>query len=169
MAMAIGAFERRLMTPSRFDAFLEGQDAALNDQEVAGLALFMDTGCITCHNGATVGGRSFQKLGAVKPYPSEDTGRFQVTHDEADREVFLVPSLRNVAETAPYFHDGSLPTLDAVIPVMAEYQLGRTLTPEQVKQIETFLRTLTGNVDQEYVKRPELPASGPKTPPPDPT
>jgi cytochrome c peroxidase len=169
MAMAIGAFERRLMTPSRFDAFLEGQDAALSDAEVAGLALFMDVGCITCHNGPPVGGLSFQKLGLVKPYPTQDTGRLQVTHNEADREVFKVPSLRNVAKTAPYFHDGSLATLDAVIPVMAEHQLGRTLTSEQVQQIETFLRSLTGTVDEEYVKRPELPASGPNTPAPDAT
>jgi len=124
------------------------------------------TGCITCHNGATVGGGMFQKLGLVKPYPVEDAGRFGVTGNEQDRQVFKVPSLRNVAETGPWFHDGSIRELDRAIRIMAEHQLGRTLDDGQVASIRTFLGSLTGRVDEAYAARPELPASGPRTPGP---
>ena len=169
MAGAIGAFERRLMTPSRFDAFLEGEDEALSDPELAGLALFMDVGCIACHNGPALGGRAYQKLGGVRPYPTEDPGRFNVTGNESDRGVFKVPSLRNVAETGPYFHDGSVERLEQAIRVMAEHQLGRLLSPEEVAALSAFLSSLTGSVDQDYIAAPELPASGPGTPAADPT
>ncbi len=167
LALAIGAFERRLVTPGRFDAFLRGETGALRDAEVDGLVVFMDTGCITCHMGPTIGGDRFQKLGAVKSYPSEDEGRFKVTGAESDRMVFKVPSLRNVAKTGPYFHNGSVSTLDAAIRTMADYQLGRTLTDEEVASIEVFLQSLTGNVNAAYVAAPELPESGPNTPSPD--
>jgi cytochrome c peroxidase len=169
MARAIGAFERRLVTPSPFDAFLEGQDAALDDAEVAGLAVFLDTGCISCHNGPAIGGGSYQKLGAVKPYPTEDTGRFEVTGQESDRFVFKVPSLRNVARTGPWFHDGSITSLEQAIRIMAEHQLGRTLTDAQVASIAAFLASLTGEVDVVYTAAPDLPESGPDTPAPDPS
>ena len=169
MARAIGAFERRLVTPGRFDAFLAGDDDALSGDELAGLAAFMDVGCVGCHLGPTVGGTLYRKLGLVKPYPTGDPGRFEVTKNEADRAVFKVPSLRNVAKTGPYFHDGGVPTLDAAIRIMAQHQLGRTLGDDQVAAIAAFLASLTGVVDAAYTARPDLPASGPDTPAPDPT
>jgi cytochrome c peroxidase len=168
MARAIGVFERRLLTPSRFDAFLEGQDGALSDDELVGLAAFMDAGCISCHNGPAIGGAVYQKLGLVRPFETADPGRFNVTGQESDRGVFKVPSLRNVAKTGPWFHDGSVESLDEAIGLMASHQLGRDLSDEEVESIQTFLESLTGTVDPEYVARPELPESGPQTPAPDP-
>lgn len=140
---AIGAFERTLITPSRFDEFLKGNDNALTAEEKKGAQLFVQTGCTACHNGATLGGSMFQKLGLVKPYATKDMGRFEVTKNEADKLMFKVPSLRNVAKTGPYFHDGSVKTLNEAVSIMAEYQLGRQLTPEQVNEIVTFLNALT--------------------------
>lgn len=169
MARAIGAFERKLMTPATFDAFLAGDKSALTEPQLAGLKTFMDTGCITCHQGPAVGGGMYQKLGLVKAYGSEDPGRFAVTGNETDRNVFKVPSLRNVAQTGPYFHDGSIATLDQAIRVMAEHQLGVQLTPEKTASIKAFLGTLTGRIDPIYTARPELPPSGPDTPAPDPS
>jgi cytochrome c peroxidase len=169
MAGAIGAFERRLVTPSRFDAFLEGQEEAMTEAELAGLQTFMEMGCNACHNGQLIGGNAYHKLGLIKPYDGEDQGRFGVTGNEADRQVFKVPSLRNVEKTGPWFHDGSMQTLDETIRIMAEHQLGKTLTDDQVRSIRTFLASLTGEVDVEYIAEPELPASGPDTPAPDPT
>jgi len=169
MARAIGAFERRLITADRLDAFVSGQDGALNDEQLAGLQEFLDVGCVTCHMGPTIGGGLYRKLGLVKPYPVDDPGRFSVTGDEADRFVFKVPSLRNVAMTWPYFHNGSIASLQDVIRLMGRHQLGVELSDEQVARIETFLGALTGTVDPEYIAAPELPESGPDTPAPDPT
>ncbi|RME24143.1 MAG: cytochrome-c peroxidase [Deltaproteobacteria bacterium] len=168
-AVAIGAFERGLLTPGPLDRFLEGDLLALTPEQQEGMRTFMEVGCTTCHTGATVGGQMFQKLGLVKPYETADLGRYEVTHQEADRYVFKVPSLRNVAETGPWFHDGSVGTLDEAITRMARHQLGKELTPEQVASIATFLGALTGTVDSQYTARPELPASGPDTPAPDPS
>jgi cytochrome c peroxidase len=121
MASAIAAFERTLLTHDRFDDFLGGDLAALNDVERAGLETFMDTGCAACHNGAALGGNSYMKLGLVKPYSaSDDPGREQVTGNPADRQVFKTPMLRNIALTAPYFHNGRVATLDAAVRQMAE-------------------------------------------------
>jgi len=161
---AIGAFERKLMTPSRFDAYLEGDEGALTSEEKEGLNLFITTGCITCHNGMGVGGHMFQKLGLVKEWPSEDLGRFEVTGNEADKYFFKVPSLRNIAETGPYLHDGSIETLEEITSKMAEYQLGRVLSDEEVASIVTFMKALTGPIDEEFIAEPELPADGPETP-----
>lgn len=166
---AIGAFERRLLTPSRFDAFLEGQDSALTPPEIEGLAVFLDTGCTSCHNGTAVGGALFQKLGAVKPYPTQDPGRAKVTGNAADQGVFKVPSLRNVAQTGPWFHDGSLTSLNEVVVIMARHQLGRELDEAQAASLVAFLGSLTGAVDPQYIAKPELPPSGPQTPAPDPS
>lgn len=143
---AIGAFERTLMTPSRFDTYLQGDSAALTPAEVRGAKRFVESGCVACHNGATVGGLMYQKLGLVKPYPTKDLGRFEHTKNEADKYFFKVPSLRNVAETGPYFHDGSVPTLEAAVSLMGEHQLGKKFTTEEVQEIVTFLRALTGTV-----------------------
>jgi len=142
---AIGAFERTLITPSRFDDYLKGDENALTAEEKKGGALFTQTGCVACHNGATIGGTMFQKLGLVKPYPSKDLGRFEVTKNDADKMMFKVPSLRNVGKTGPYFHDGSVKTLDEAVSKMAEHQLGKSLTAEQVKEIITFLNALTAS------------------------
>jgi len=161
---AIGAFERKLMTPSRFDDFLKGDEGALTDGEKHGLNLFVTTGCTVCHNGMGVGGHLYQKLGLVKEWPTKDLGRFEATKNEADKYFFKVPSLRNITETAPYLHDGTVATLEEIVSKMAEFQLGRTLSAEDTKSIVSFLGALKGRVDESFVKQPELPADGPDTP-----
>lgn len=157
MALAIAAFERKLITPAPFDDFLGGDAKALDAQQLRGLQTFIETGCITCHLGSTVGGRMFQKLGLVKPYPTEDAGRFEVTGRESDRGVFKVPSLRNVAKTGPWFHDGSVTELSEAIRIMAEHQLGKTLDDQQVADIAAFLDSLTGTLDPKLAAAPTLP------------
>jgi len=165
MAKAIGAFERKLMTPSRWDTLLEGNQDALTPEEAVGLRTFLDTGCQSCHYGALLGGTSYQKLGAAKPYPGlTDPGRYKVTRVEPDKGLFKVPSLRNVEKTGPYYHDGRVTSLERAVHDMAEYQLGKSLSDDQVKQIVAFLKVLTGRVDPDYIKRPELPKSTAKTP-----
>jgi len=165
MAMAIGAFERKLVTPGRWDAFLGGDATALTAAELAGLQEYLDQSCQTCHMGPYLGGSMFQKLGVVKPWPDEtDTGRHRVTGNEADRMMFKVPSLRNIAKTGPYFHDGKIATLEEAVSSMAEYELGKMLTEEQVASIVTFLNALTGEVPTEYIQEPELPESTAGTP-----
>lgn len=161
---AIGAFERKLMTPSKFDDFLKGDEKALTDAEKHGLNLFVTTGCTVCHNGMGVGGHLYQKLGLVKEWPTKDLGRFAATKNEADKYFFKVPSLRNITETAPYLHDGSIASLEEMVAKMAEYQLGRTISAEDTKAIVTFLGSLKGRVDGNFIKKPELPADGPDTP-----
>lgn len=168
LARAIAAFERRLVTQGRFDQFLNGDDAALTDAEMQGLQTFVSTGCITCHMGPTIGGSMYQKLGLVEPYPTKDNGREDATGNTADRGFFKVPSLRNIAETSPYFHDGSIATLDDAIRPMAKHQLGKTLDAAEVSAIRNFLLALTGDVDANYIAMPVLPPSGPTTPAPDP-
>lgn len=167
MALAIGAFERRLVTPARWDRFLQGNDAALSDLEKTGFNKFAAAGCAKCHNGIYVGGNSFQRLGAVKPWTrGSDPGRFGVTKNDGDRLVFKVPSLRNIERTAPYFHDGSVATLREAIRLMALHQTGRTLAPADVDSIATWLRSLTGEIPVEYIKPPALPKSTAGTPKP---
>lgn len=161
---AIGAFERKLMTPSRFDDFLKGDEEALTTAEKHGLNLFMTTGCTTCHNGMGVGGHLYQKLGLVKEWPTEDLGRYEATKNEFDKYFFKVPSLRNITETDPYLHDGSVESLEEMTAKMAEYQLGRELSDEDVKSIVTFMGSLKGRIDEEFIAKPELPADGPDTP-----
>lgn len=166
---AIGAFERTLVTPSPLDAFVGGDTAALNADQLVGLQTFMDVGCTTCHLGQGVGGGMFQKLGLVQPYETSDLGRYQVTKNESDKYFFKVPSLRDVANTGPWFHDGSVTTLEDAISLMGEHQLGKTLTAEQVAQIKSFLGSLTGTLPTNGIQPPILPQSGPKTPKADPT
>ncbi len=108
MSLAIGTFERGLLTPSRWDRFLEGDKTALTADEQAGFHEFVAAGCGTCHAGALMGGNLYQRIGLMKPYPDTDPGRYQVTKVESDRAMFKVPSLRNVAKTAPYFHNGKV-------------------------------------------------------------
>lgn len=168
VGIAIGAFERKLVTPSRWDRFLKGEKDALTDEEKKGFVTFVETGCVTCHMGAYVGGTMFQKVGLVKPWPNQkDLGRFEVTGKEEDKFMFSVPSLRNVTKTAPYFHDGSAETIEQAVAMMAEYQLGKTLTKEQIASIVAFLDTLTGTIPEQYIVQPELPPSTDKTPKPE--
>ncbi|MGB0678138.1 MAG: cytochrome-c peroxidase [Polyangiales bacterium] len=170
MARAIGAFERKLVTPGRFDAFLRGKCGALTAAEKQGLKAFVASGCMACHNGPYLGGQSYQKLGNIKPWPNQkDLGRYSVTNDESDKMRFKVPSLRNVAKTAPYFHDGSVKTLAGAVRKMAWHQLGRKLEESDVRSIVIFLEALTGELPKKLVQKPALPASGPRTPKPDPT
>lgn len=143
LARAIAAFERTLITHDRFDDFLKGEDAALNDRERKGLQTFISVGCVGCHNGSLFGGNSYQKLGVVNAWKTDDQGRYAVTKDEADKFKFKVPSLRNIEITGPYFHDGSQSTLDGTVREMAWLQLGRKLTDEEADAIVTFLHTLT--------------------------
>ncbi|MEQ1946097.1 MAG: cytochrome c peroxidase [Bryobacteraceae bacterium] len=162
---AIGAFERKLVTPGRWDKFLNGDKTALNDAEKAGLNTFVATGCVNCHNGADLGAERFQKMGAAKAWPdASDNGRAQVTHSDSDRLMFKVPSLRNIEKTGPYFHNGKTATLQTAIQDMAEFQLGKSLTPVQTASIETFLKTLIGEIPAELVKKPALPPSTASTP-----
>ncbi len=170
LGKAIGAFERKLVTPSKWDRYLANKDESLlTADEKAGFTKFVMTGCTACHAGPLVGGMMFQKAGLVKPWPSlADGGRFEVTKNEADRMMFAVPTLRNIAKTAPYFHDGSVQSLEEAVKMMAEYNLGRQLPDEDVKQMVAWMTTLTGDLPAEFIARPALPPSGPKTPKPDP-
>ena len=149
---AIATFERSLITPnSRFDRFLRGDKSALNNQEQAGYLLFKQFGCISCHQGMNIGGNMYQKLGIMEDYfavrghlTDADLGRFSVTKQDRDLHFFKVPSLRNVATTPPYLHDGSAKKLEDVVIVMARFQLGKKINADEVAKIVAFLRTLTG-------------------------
>lgn len=149
---AIATFERSLITPnSRFDRFLRGDAQALAAEESEGFRLFKSYGCVACHQGANVGGNMFAKFGVMRDYFKDrgnmtqaDLGRFRVTGDPLHKHVFKVPSLRNVAQTAPYFHDGSAATLELAVDIMGRYQLGVTIPPHDVALIVAFLRTLSG-------------------------
>ena len=159
MAIAIGAFERGLVTPgSKWDAYLRGDRTALSEAQERGLRTFIDTGCVSCHSGTFLGGGMLQKVGAVEPWPNQsDLGRFNVTNAEADKMMFKVPSLRNVAMTGPYFHDGSVAELPAAVKLMAKHQLGRALSDADAAAIASFLATLTGEPPASYIAKPELP------------
>lgn len=149
---SLADYERTLQTPnSRFDQYLLGNTDALTPREKFGYQRFKEYGCIACHQGVNIGGNMFQKFGIMGDYFADrgnptraDEGRFNITGDENDRQVFKVPSLRNVAVTAPYFHDGSAPTLERAVEVMFKYQLGREPLKNDTTLIVEFLKTLTG-------------------------
>ncbi|HWH67836.1 MAG TPA: cytochrome c peroxidase, partial [Candidatus Sulfotelmatobacter sp.] len=143
VAEAIAAFERTLITHDRFDDFQRGDDQALNAEELKGLNLVMTLGCTTCHVGPAIGGNMYQKLGLIHPYETSDIGRAKVTKDESDARKFKVPSLRNVALTAPYFHDGKITTLEEAVTKMAYHQLDKKLNDEEVKSVVAFLNALS--------------------------
>ncbi|MEZ4737589.1 MAG: cytochrome c peroxidase [Caldilineaceae bacterium] len=157
VGIAIGAFERGLLTPSRFDLYLKGDFTQLTEQEQRGMAKFIELRCATCHVGATLGGLSYKRLGEYEPYETEDVGRYNVTGQDEDKYVFKVPSLRNVAKTAPYFHDGSVETLDQAVRIMVRHQLGKTVTDEEVADVVAFLNALTGELPTDYIAQPVLP------------
>ena len=163
---ALGAFERTLLTPTRWDDYLKGNVSALSEQERKGVRAFMDNGCIACHNGVNLGGTMFQKFGLVDgPYwkhiddPKHDKGRADVTKKAEDEFFFRVPGLRNVERTYPYFHNGSVWELDKAVNIMAKAQLGKTLAPEDTENIVAFLKALSGNVPESARTMPELPVS----------
>ena len=168
MAAAIGAFERQLITPSRWDKFLEGDQAALTPAEKRGFNIFIAAGCQTCHSGALLGANLYQKLGVISPYPDQsDLGRFDLTKNEGDKMVFKVPSLRNIEKTGPYFHNGKVGALEEAVARMAEYQIGKKLSGAEIQSIVTWLKSLTGEIPAEYIKPPQLPRSTPGTPKPE--
>ena len=155
---AIGAFERGLVTPSRWDRYLQGDSTALSPAEVLGFTTFTRVGCTNCHAGPYVGGQSFQKLGLVKPWPAlRDSGRIRVTRQPGDLYVFKVPSRRTLAKTAPSFHDGSVASLDSAILRRGRHQLGKELTGRQIAAIRTWLATLTGELPAAYIAQPPRP------------
>lgn len=165
---ALGAFERTLLTPTRWDEYLKGNVSALSEQERKGVRAFMDNGCIACHSGVNFGGNSFQKFGLVKgPYwkfiedPKRDKGRADVTKKTEDEFFFRVPGLRNVAKTYPYFHNGSVWELDKAVNIMGMAQLGKELSKEDTDNIVAFLNTLSGSVSESARTMPELPLSAP--------
>lgn len=167
MGKAIGAFERKLITPARWDRLLKGDQAALTAEEKAGFHTFVASGCQTCHAGPLLGGNMYQKIGSVKPWPdTTDSGRSQVTKSEADKFMFKVPSLRNIEKTGPYFHNGTVATLKDAIAKMSDHQVGKKLSDADVQSIETWMKSLTGEIPADYIKQPELPKSTAKTPKP---
>lgn len=169
---AIAVFEATLVTPDApFDRYLAGQADALTPTQKQGLALFMEKGCSNCHNGVNVGGGQYAPFGVVaKPgaelLPATDKGRFQVTRSPGDEYVYKVPTLRNIALTAPYFHTGAVWDLRQAVGVMGASQLGANLTDEEIGKISAFLDSLTGR--QPRVEVPALPPSGATTPRPQP-
>ncbi|MCR4317593.1 MAG: cytochrome-c peroxidase [Planctomycetes bacterium] len=155
VADAIAEFEKTLTTPdSKFDKWIQGDDDALSADEVKGYRTFVSTGCVTCHTGVNVGGQMYQKMSAKyfeergTEITDADLGRFNVTHNESDRHLFKVPSLRNVELTMPYFHDGSVDSIEQAVFKMARYQLSKELSPEDIRLIVLFLKSLTGRIPQ---------------------
>lgn len=166
---AIAAFEKTLVTPnSPFDLYLTGNADAIDAEAKAGYQLFKDKGCVSCHNGPAVGGTMYMKMGLVKPFHTDNPaqGRKDVTGNEADKYVFKVPTLRNIELTYPYFHDGSVWTLEEAVDTMADIQLGQKLNDAEINQMVAFLKTLTG--EQPQIVLPILPPSNANTPRPAP-
>lgn len=148
LAHAIAQFEKNLLTPSRFDDYLKGNQDALSNDEKEGMRIFNEVGCTSCHNGVGVGGGLYQKIGLEIPYETEDKGRFNVTKNNDDMYFFKVPSLRNVAKTGPYFHDGTVKTLKEAISLMGTHQLGVELKKSEIDAISVFLESLTGKMPE---------------------
>ena len=168
-AKAIEAFEATLITPSPFDAWLNGNNEALTDKQKAGLRQFIDLGCASCHSGVNVGGHGYYPFGLIERpgadvLPAGDKGRFAVTKTIDDEYVFRAAPLRNVALTAPYFHSGKVWDLKVAVEIMAESQLGEELDDLTTDQIVAFLDSLTGKLPP--VVYPVLPAETKDTPRP---
>jgi len=169
--LAVGAFERTLITPAPFDHYLKGDKAALSAQAKQGLDKFMNFGCSGCHSGVTVGGQMYQKFGLTQDYweltgskeidifKARDKGRFQDTKNESDAFIFKVQQLRNVAVTPPYFHDGSVAELGDAVRIMGKLQLGRDLGDADIADIKAFLQSLTGEVPAQFAAVPSLPVA----------
>jgi len=151
---ALGAFERGLVTPGPFDRYLQGDEQVLDASQLRGFEHFLRLGCAECHNGPALGGVSLQKLGRKQAFASQDRGRYAFTHKASDDGVFKVASLRNVCETAPYFHDGRVRKLDEAVSLMAEHECGQSLSPQELAELCDFLTSLTGQVPLDYVRSP---------------
>ncbi len=172
---AIAAYERTLITPnSPYDRYVKGNKTAMNEQQVRGMNTFAEVGCIGCHSGPAFSGQTGQGSGVFQKFPTfdnpfferkynftEDLGRYEVTKKAADKHLFKVPTLRNIALTAPYFHNGAVKTLDEAVRVMAKLQLNRDLSEQQVDDIVAFLNALTGEFPKQSM--PRLPATPGKT------
>jgi cytochrome c peroxidase len=160
---AIGAYERTLLTPAPFDEFLDGRADALSTTEQQGLHLFIKIGCANCHDKVALGGQRYEKFGEVSDYWKEtqskviDKGRYELTRKDDDLYLFKIASLRNVAMTPPFFHDGSVTLLPDAVRIMARVQLGEDLSDDQNSAICTFLKSLTGTLPAHYVEAPKLP------------
>ncbi len=168
---AIGAFERTLLVRGKWDKYLEGDESALSESEKAGLVAFMEAGCQTCHAGPMLGGQNYQKLGSVRPWgESKDQGRYDHTKVDTDKMLFKTPTLRNIAKTGPYYHDGSIKDLSEATTKMAIHQLGKNLSEQQTRAIVRFLEALTMDAPPaELIKAPEAFPSTDKTPKADPS
>ncbi|GAB2622190.1 cytochrome-c peroxidase [Belliella aquatica] len=164
VATAIGAFERRLTTRSRFDDFMALDFEALNIQEKRGLKVFLEAGCQSCHDGVALGGVQFRRFGEmldytkVAPQINMDEGMYKLTQNPGDLYKFKVPSLRNIEKTYPYFHDGSVWDLEESVDIMAKTQLNKTLSEDDLKHISIFLKSLTGEVSESIKSIPTIPA-----------
>lgn len=164
IAEALAAFETTLTTPNApFERYLKGDKNALTQQQIDGLKLFRRSGCIRCHSGNLLGGTSFQKVGSVRPYVTDNSskGRMDVSGKPWDEMMFKVPTLLNVERTAPYFHDGAVKTLPDAVKKMADIQLDMNLGEKQVEEIVAFLESLNGELPK--IEKPTLPPSGPET------
>jgi len=168
VGVAIGAFERILLTYSRFDDFLRGDADALTDKEKRGLEVYMDVGCQSCHAGPAMGGNAFSvfETPAERESGESDPGRFDVTGNPMHMHSFKVPSLLNIAETFPYLHDGSVWCLSETVDIVAMDMLGRELTEEENTHIVAFLEALTGDIPEYALELPVLPTSTAETPRP---
>ncbi|MFN2396457.1 MAG: cytochrome-c peroxidase [Bacteroidales bacterium] len=168
VGIAIGAFERTLLTYSPFDDFLQGNANALSDEQKKGLEVFIETGCQTCHKGQVMGGEIFTFFQTPKEKETGELnmGRFDFTQRESDKHFFKVPSLLNVAMTYPYLHDGSVWSLNETVNIVAKEMLSRELTDEQNRLIVEFLKSLTGKISDHALELPVLPASTANTPKP---
>ncbi len=146
---AIAEFEKTLITPdSPFDRYLRGEENAISPEAKEGYALFQSKGCIACHHGRNIGGNMYNKFGVVMSVRDNNLGRYNITKNEVDKYFFKVPSLRNIAKTAPYFHNGSVNNLKDAVYFMAKYQVGRPISKEEVSKIVSFLHTLSGNIPE---------------------
>lgn len=154
LLQAIGAFERGLLARAPFDRYLEGDVSALDDRQLRGLEHFLRLGCVQCHQGPALGGGSLHKIGHKRPFPCQDRGRAEATGKPEDEGVFKVPSLRNIGETAPYYHDGQVRKLEEAVRLMGQHELDVDLTPQQVMEICDFLLSLTGEIPTDYIKSP---------------
>lgn len=164
IAEALAAFETTLTTPNApFERYLKGDKNALTQHQIDGLKLFRRSGCIRCHSGNLLGGTSFQKVGSVRPYVTDNSskGRMDVSGKPWDEMMFKVPTLLNVERTAPYFHDGAVKTLPDAVKKMADIQLDMSLSEKQVEEIVAFLESLNGELPK--IEKPTLPPSGPET------
>ncbi len=150
---AIAEYEKTLITPnSPFDQFLKGNQYAISESAKQGYEIFKEKGCIACHNGVNIGANLYNKFGVMRNPKQSDLGRFNVTNRERDKYYFKVPTLRNITLTAPYFHDGRHKTLESAVKDMAYFQLGKTLSKDELKKIIIFLSTLNGEVPENVLQ-----------------